>query len=293
LQIRASFFKGSLHITMKHALTILVLTILMTVAHPTATQAQRWLSYEPQTVELDGRLVLQSRYGPPNYGEQPKTDQKVKVPVLVLKNPVHVLANQEDGYNSQPVYWATQIQLAFVDNGTAYNNLIGKPVVVTGSLFHAHTGHHFTDVVLKVRSIERRTAAYARRRFDVCSIMTYELNRRQSFATSKSLLNEFLAIVGDEKTERSFKHSATGLIINAAVEYMDLNTGRTRIPSIRIALSVSDTEQDAFDSADKAEAGTNYKRDWGGLYTTKRVIVGDSEHTFILHCSDGSTRRNK
>ena len=274
---------------MKHALTILVLTILPAVAHPTATQAQRWLSYEPETVELDGRLVIQSRFGPPNYGEQPKTDQKVKIAVLVLKDPVNVLASQENSYNSQPVYRTTQIQLAFIDDRTAYKNLIGRNVVVTGSLFHAHTGHHYTDVVLKVRSIERRSAAYARRRFDVCSIVTSELNNRQRYATSNSLLTEFLAIVGDEATESSFKHSATGLIINAAVEYIDLNTGRTRIPAkIRIALSVSDKKENAFDATDKAEAGTNYKRYWGPLYVRKRVIVGDIEHTFTLHCSVGN-----
>ncbi len=151
---------------MKHVLTILVLTILVAVATPTSTQAQRWVSYEPQTVELDGRLVIQSKYGPPNYGEQPKTDQKVKVPVLVLKNPVSVLPSEEGGYNSQPVYRTTQIQLAFIDSGTAYKNLIGKNVVVTGSLFHAHTGYHYTDVVLNVRSIERRSATHARRRFE-------------------------------------------------------------------------------------------------------------------------------
>lgn len=137
-------------------------------------------------------------------------------------------------------------------------------------------------------------AAYARRRFDVCSIVTSELSHRQRYATSNSLLTEFLAIVGDETTNRSFKHSATGLIINTAVEYVDLNTGRTRIPSkIRIALSVSDKEQDAFDAADNAEAGTSYKRDWGVLYVTKRVIVGDIEHTFTLHCYDGVPKRNK
>jgi Domain of unknown function (DUF4431) len=148
---------------MKHVLTILVLTVLTAVAHPTATQAQRWLSYEPETVELNGRLVIQSRYGPPNYGEDPKTDQKVKIAVLVLKNPVRVRPSQGDGYNSQPVYRTTQIQLAFIDSGTVYKNLIGKNVVVTGSLFHAHTGHHYTDVVLKVRSIERRSAPNTRR----------------------------------------------------------------------------------------------------------------------------------
>jgi Domain of unknown function (DUF4431) len=138
---------------MKH--TLLLLALLMALAP--ATQAQRWLSYEPETVELAGKLVIQSKYGPPNYGEQPKTDQKVKVPVLVLKNPVSILPSQENFYNSQPVYRTTRIQLVFLESGTAYKNLIGKNIVVTGSLFHAHTGHHYTDALLKVRSIKRRS----------------------------------------------------------------------------------------------------------------------------------------
>lgn len=277
---------------MKHTLTILVLTVLVTVLHPASTHAQRWLSYEPHTVELDGRLVIQAKYGPPNYGEQPKTDEKVRIPVLVLQNPVNVLPSEENSYNSQAVYRTTQIQLAFIESGITYKNLIGKNVVVTGSLFHAHTGHHYTDVVLKVSSIERRSAAYAQRRFDVCSITTSQFNERLRYGTSNSLLTEFLAIVGDEKTEKSFKHPASGLIVNAAVEYLDLNPPGTRIPpKIRIALSVSNEEQDAFDGTDNAEAGTNYRRDWDSVYVRKRSTVGDIEHTFTLRCAGGSTKK--
>jgi hypothetical protein len=31
--------------------------------------------------------------------------------------------------------------------------LIGKKVIVKGTLFHAHTGHHHTDVLMNVESI--------------------------------------------------------------------------------------------------------------------------------------------
>jgi len=139
---------------MKNAPTLLLLILLTAVAHPTAVQAQRWLHYEPETVELDGRLVIQSKFGPPNYGENRKTDEKVRIPVLVLRTPISVLPNDGDDYNSQPVYDAKQIQLAFIAKEISYKDLIGKDVVVTGTLFHAHTGHHYTDVVLSVRSIE-------------------------------------------------------------------------------------------------------------------------------------------
>jgi hypothetical protein len=134
--------------------------------------------------------------------------------VLELRNPVNVLASPEEGYNHQPVYRATHIQLAFIHIAPVYSKLVGKNVVVTGSLFHAHTGHHYTDVLLNVRSIEPRSAAYARQRYDVCSILTSEFNRRQNFATSRSLLTEFRATVGDETTDKSFKHPAWGLIVN-------------------------------------------------------------------------------
>jgi len=126
------------------------------MAHPTAVHAQRSFHYEPETVELVGRLVIQSKFGPPNYGETPKTDKKVRVPVLVLQTPISVLANEGDDYNSKPVSNAKQIQLAFPASGITYKDLIGKDVVVSGTLFHAHTAHHYTDVVLTVRSIKRR-----------------------------------------------------------------------------------------------------------------------------------------
>jgi hypothetical protein len=140
----------------KLTLTILILTACAAVTHPGEVRAQRSVHYEPEIVELEGKLVVQSKYGPPNFGEQPKTDQKVKLPVLVLKTPVNVLPIQDDGINTEPVYRVRQIQLSFAVGETDHKKLIGKNVVVKGTLFRAHTGHHYTDVVLTVRSIEKK-----------------------------------------------------------------------------------------------------------------------------------------
>ena len=131
---------------------------LAAVAYPTAAQAQRSLHYQPETVELEGKLVVQSKYGPPNFGEVPKTDEKVRIPVLVLKTPVNVLPiqGQDDGINTKPVYRVRQIQLSFAVGETDHKKLIGKNAVVKGTLFRAHTGHHYTDVVLTVSSIEKK-----------------------------------------------------------------------------------------------------------------------------------------
>lgn len=141
--------------TYKHP--ILFLLVLIAAAHVDAVaQDRRWLSYEPETVELQGRLILQWKYGPPNYGEEPKTDSKGRVPILVLTDAINVRGNPQDAINSKSVQGIRRVQLAFSDTGTSYRHLVGKDVVVKGTLFHAHTGHHYTDVVLTVRSIERK-----------------------------------------------------------------------------------------------------------------------------------------
>ena len=275
-------------IAMKRTLTILLLTVLAAIAHPTAAQAQRWLHYEPETVELDGRLVIQAKFGPPNYGEQPKTDQRVRVPVLVLADRVSMLPSKEEGHDAQPVYSVREIQLAFADSGTNYKNLIGKNVVVSGTLFHAHTGHHYTDVVLTVRSIELRPRDYGQQPFDVCRILTAE----KHFG-SNEILTEFRALIIDEPTRKSFKLRNTGLIVNATVEYREFAVTRKGIPrQIRIGLAVSDKEESAFDAANSVDAGANYKRAWGGLYVRNQVVVGDVEYSIKLYCFDGASSRN-
>ena len=37
----------------------------------------------------------------------------------------------------------------------SHKDLIGKTVVLRGTLFHANTGHHHTDVLMDVQSISR------------------------------------------------------------------------------------------------------------------------------------------
>jgi hypothetical protein len=278
---------------MKHTLIIVIATLLVAIAHPAAAQT-RWLSYEPEVMELDGRLVIEAKYGPPNFGEQPKTDEKVRVPILVLRDRADMLADSGDGPNAKPVYDVRQIQLVFAGTETAHKALIGKQVVVTGTLFHAHTGHHYTDVVMNVQSIEGKPVGYDQRPFDVCHINMSEWYRSARYGTSNSMLAEFRAPIGEDEVLKSFKHRKSGLIVNAGVQYFyDTVTPKSRPREIRIALSISKTEEDALDVLDNAVAGTNYKPGWGGLYVTKQVAVGDVEHTLTLYCFDRRVKWNK
>ena len=278
---------------MKHTLTIAIAALLVAIAHPAAAQ-QRWLSYEPEVMELDGRLVIESKFGPPNFGEQPKTDEKVRVPVLVLNDRANMLPDSGDDPNAKSVYDIRQIQLVFSSSDTAHKALIGKQVVVTGTLFYAHTGHHYTDVVMNVQSIEGKPVGYDQREFDVCHINMSQWYRNARYGSSNSMLAEFRAPIGEDEVLKSFKHRQSGLIVNAGVQYLyDLGTSKSRPLQIRIALSISKTEEDALHVLDNAVAGTNYKLGWGGLYVTKQVAVGDVEHTLSLYCFDRRVKRNR
>lgn len=142
---------------MKHfkVTTVLFALFLLGGLEVTAQQKNRWLPYEPATVELQGRLTVQSKYGPPNYGENPRTDAKVKVPVLVLLTPVSIRGTPGDANNAKSVSGVRRIQLILL-NKTPYKEFTNKIVVVKGTLFHAHSGHHYTRVVMDVSSIEAK-----------------------------------------------------------------------------------------------------------------------------------------
>ena len=118
-----------------------------------AKQNYRWLNYEPEVVSLKGKLVVKRFYGPPNFGEDSKTDEKEDMPVLLLGEPVNVRGKNESGpaaINNESVKNVREMALVLT---IPHKNLIGKPVIVKGTLFHAFTGHHHTDVLLDVQSI--------------------------------------------------------------------------------------------------------------------------------------------
>ena len=276
---------------MKHTLTTLILALLVAFAGAGPAHAQRFLSYEPEVVELDGQLVVQSKYGPPNFGEQPKTDQKVRVPVLLLSQRVVVTGDQEDGKNSQTAYNVRQVQLAFDRSETSHKTLIGKPVVVTGLLFQAHTGHHYTEVVMNVQSIERKPPGYDQREFVVCDILTSHFNPSKRIATSNHLERQFRAFFAGERTEKSIKLEGTDRAINAAFSYEDLNGSQEGKPHrLMIAIVLSDEEENALDALGGSEAMTRYRRDWR-LSVSHEVLVGETWHRLTLSCGDGNSQK--
>ncbi|MGD8326630.1 MAG: hypothetical protein PVF65_06915 [Sphingomonadales bacterium] len=82
-------------------------------------------------ITLEGPVVVEERYGPPNYGETPETDQKKLVTFL----------RHEDG----------DVQLIL--RGVVIKQ--GSCQRVTGTIFEGQSGHHYANAVIDVRKVKR------------------------------------------------------------------------------------------------------------------------------------------
>ena len=91
----------------------LVLKILLFLPLLGATAQDRVWRYEPAKVELQGRLTIEQKYGPPGYGENPDTDQGVQIPVLLLSAPIDVQGDPQSDLNQETVRGVQRVQLVF------------------------------------------------------------------------------------------------------------------------------------------------------------------------------------
>lgn len=110
------------------------------------------LPYEPSAVELSGTLHIITKFGPPNYGENPDSDEKLQVPIITLSDSVDVCGDLSSSINRDAFHGLREIQVLFPE-GMAYAGFRDRSVVVTGTLSEAVMSHHFTPVVMVVREI--------------------------------------------------------------------------------------------------------------------------------------------
>jgi len=115
------------------------------------------LKYEPEVVELVGKIKRHTFPGPPNYesvkqGDRPETYWVLCLPRAICVEP----AANSPKHNSSPEFGISQLQLTQVDY-TRYRKLLGKKVRAKGRLTHAITGHHHTTVMLELVSLEPAT----------------------------------------------------------------------------------------------------------------------------------------
>jgi hypothetical protein len=122
----------------------------------TTTANQQDYKYDPSVSVITGTIITEMFYGPPGYGENPKTDKQEHPYLLKLETPVNVISasgKTDEDEDNPTVNNISKIQLIWPD-GIDMEKLINKPVRLTGTFFHAHTGHHHTDILMDVEKLE-------------------------------------------------------------------------------------------------------------------------------------------
>jgi hypothetical protein len=116
-------------------------------------RADTVLHYEPATVTLTGTVRLEQHFGPPNFGENPRTDQRVQVAILVLDAPVDVEGNRvapgQPPLDTTTYRRVQRVQLIGANAAT----LNGRHVSASGKLFEKIAAGQYTDVLLQVEGL--------------------------------------------------------------------------------------------------------------------------------------------
>lgn len=133
--------------------SLVLLVTLVACGTRTAPAAGQCVEYEPAVARLRGMLVVETRSGPPNYGETPEKDEQVRVIILHLAQPIDICSRPVDPLNATGFADVSKIQVVLPGTAREPEQLIGERVVVAGALFEAISGRHFTKVVLEAQSI--------------------------------------------------------------------------------------------------------------------------------------------
>ncbi|MBI2337024.1 MAG: DUF4431 domain-containing protein [Deltaproteobacteria bacterium] len=135
---------------------IQLLTFLFIFFASSIALGNECLEYGPAKVQLKGKINRSVYPGPPEYSNVAKGDHKEVMWFLSLERPICVKANAKDptGFEVEEKN-VTDLQMALTpEQYQEYKNLLGKSAMVSGELFHEHTAHHHTKVLIGVSKIE-------------------------------------------------------------------------------------------------------------------------------------------
>jgi hypothetical protein len=109
------------------------------------------LEYGPAIVTLTGTIIRHMEYGPPNYGEDPAHDAKELYWYLQLDDPICVNGKKEYSQEMEEEKNVRKVQIVYLNGYPKGDNWINHRASITGTLFHAITGHHHTKVLIEAR----------------------------------------------------------------------------------------------------------------------------------------------
>lgn len=110
-------------------------------------------NYEPSVSTVTGILTSETFYGPPGFGETPQQDEKEKILILKLDKPITIITTEGSDEFNVTRDDVTEVQLS--GSGIELASFENKKVKVTGMFYGAHTGHHYTDVLMAVQKAEK------------------------------------------------------------------------------------------------------------------------------------------
>lgn len=127
------------------------LLFMLSIGMPAIAEQQ--LQYEPSVVQLSGTVITRMYYGPPNFGEDPKTDRKVYPFILKLDHPVTVLASTIPCGKTSDCDTYTGVReielVAFTSaQATELKQLMGHHITVKGQLYDRFDALQNTDVLM-------------------------------------------------------------------------------------------------------------------------------------------------
>jgi hypothetical protein len=134
---------------------LIALFSLITASGAFAGGPASCLSYGPSVVTVTGRVVIRTFFGPPNWGEDPAHDSIETQAQLRLDKPICVTHGPNDDLGDGDVSEINQrvITLVPLTEKPAFSSLSGKHIRVTGQLYHAHTMHHRTPLLISVYNV--------------------------------------------------------------------------------------------------------------------------------------------
>ena len=133
---------------------LLILLIIFSLSSLSIAKNQK-VYFEPKVVALEGTIRTLKFPGPPNYESVKNGDADETGPYLILKNPIDIkLVPKIQIGNDEPENNVKFLQLVVSNDNDWKNVKEGNYVYVTGTLFHALTGHHHARILLLINKIK-------------------------------------------------------------------------------------------------------------------------------------------
>lgn len=120
---------------------------MLTLYGSAAFAAEPCFNYA-QEVKLSGYVEVRTFFGPPNYGENPKTDSRQVQNMLFLDEPICATAAPDASRYDEDEKNQIEVTLRTESSSRALTSLAGKLVTVTGKLEHAISGYDNTHLIL-------------------------------------------------------------------------------------------------------------------------------------------------